>query len=74
MPENTKSGIDWNAFVESLSKYTAAALTSIFGKSDKYEAQALNTLYKKQEQTNIILWVVIGLMMALGVVLLLRKK
>lgn len=62
-------GIDWAGGLGSLTNL----FSSIFGKSDKYTAQAYATMYKEQQRITTILWVVIGLMVALGVVLLIRK-
>lgn len=47
--------------------------TSIFGKSDKYQLQAYQQVYEEQKKVTTILWVVIGLMAALGIYLLIRK-
>lgn len=48
-------------------------LTSIFGKNNTYLANSYNTLYEQEKRTNTILWVVIGLVLALGVFLVIRK-
>lgn len=65
----SNADFDWNAAVSD----TTTMLGSIFGTSDKYTAKAYSTMYKQEQRTNTILWVVIGLMVALGVVLLVRK-
>lgn len=52
---------------------TGSVLSSIFGSGDKYRANALEIINDQQRKTTAILWVVIGLMAALGVVLLIRK-
>lgn len=49
------------------------AITSIFSPSSKWTSQMYSEQYKQEKRTNTILWVVIGLMAALGVVLLVRK-
>ena len=47
--------------------------SSIWGKGDKYMAQAYAKMYEQQQRTNTVLWVVIGLVVALGVFLVIRK-
>ena len=47
---------------------------SIWGKGDKYRAQALQYINDEQKKTSTILWVIIGLMAVLGAVLLIRKS
>ena len=61
--------IDWNKGLDSVTDL----ISNIWGNSDKYQAQALQQINKQQSTTMTILWVVIGLMVALGVVLLIRK-
>lgn len=48
-------------------------LTSIFGHNNIQQAQYANELYRQEQRTNTILWVVLGLVLALGVVLVIRK-
>ena len=48
-------------------------LTSIFGRNNIQQAQYTSELYKQEQRTNTILWVVLGLVLALGVVLVIRK-
>lgn len=48
-------------------------LTSIFGRNNVQQAQYTNQLYQNERRTNTILWVIIGLVVALGVVLIIRK-
>lgn len=48
-------------------------LTSIFGRNNIQQAQYTNELYKQEQRTNTILWVVLGLVLALGVFLVIRK-
>ncbi len=47
--------------------------SSIWGKGDKYMAQAYAKMFEQQQKTNTVLWVVIGLVVALGVILVIRK-
>lgn len=47
--------------------------SSIWGKGDKYMAQAYAKMFEQQQKTNTVLWVVIGLVVALGVFLVIRK-
>ena len=70
----TSSGSwNWDSFVSGVFNLAGTVLPSIFGKSDKYQAQAYQQMYNQQKQTTTVLWVVIGLVLALGVVLLIRK-
>lgn len=48
-------------------------LTSIFGRNNIQQASYTNELYKQEQRTNTILWVIIGLVLALVVVLVIRK-
>ena len=48
-------------------------LTAIFGRNNIQQANYANELYKQEQRTNTILWVVLGLVLALGVVLVIRK-
>ena len=48
-------------------------LTSIFGRNNINQANYTNELDKQEQRTNTILWVVLGLVLALGVVLIVRK-
>lgn len=52
---------------------TASVLNSIFGHNYQWQSEALNTMYQQEKRTNTILWVAIGLILALGVVLVIRK-
>lgn len=48
-------------------------LTSIFGRNNIQQANYASELYKQEQRTNTILWVILGLVLALGVVLVIRK-
>ena len=48
-------------------------VTGIFGKGDKYVANMYSKMYEEQKKTTTVLWVVIGLVVALGVYLVIRK-
>lgn len=61
--------IDWGGGLNSLTNL----FSSIWGKSDKYTAQLYQSMYKEQQRTTTILWCVIALIAALGVVLVVRK-
>lgn len=66
------SGFDWGQVGGWLATL-GSTFGSIFGTGDKYTAQAYKTMYDQQQRTNTILWVVIGLVLALGVVLVIRR-
>lgn len=65
---------DWGGFANNLMNTTGSVLSSIFSPSYKYQNQALNSMYSAEKRTNTILWIVIGLVLALGVVLVIRKS
>lgn len=67
------SSWDWGQFNNTLG-IIGNAITSIFSPSSKWQNQTNSQLYQQERRTNTILWVVIGLMVALGVVLLFRKN
>jgi len=67
------SGWDWGQFNNTLG-IIGSSLTSIFSPSSKWQNETNSQLYQQEKRTNTILWVVIGLMVALGVVLLIRKN
>jgi len=48
-------------------------LTSIFGRNNIQHANYTTELYKQEQRTNTILWVIIGLVLALVVFLVIRK-
>lgn len=64
---------DWGKFLESLLNAGSTVATSIWGTNNTQQAQYVNELYKQEQRTNTILWVVLGLVLALGVVLVIRK-
>ena len=65
---------DWNKIdYNGIAGTIASMIESLFGKRDKYNAQIYQQINQQQQKTIMILWVVIGLMLALGVVLLIRK-
>lgn len=66
------SGWDWGQFNNTLG-IVGNAITSIFSPSSKWQNQTNSQLYQQERRTNTILWVIIGLMAAMGVVLLFRK-
>ena len=62
--------IDINSILNSL----GTTASNIWGTGDKYMVQAYQKMYDQQQKTNTVLWVVIGLVVALGVVLIIRKS
>lgn len=72
------SGSDWTAedttkTIGTVSSLIQNVVNAIFGRSDQYRADALNQMYTQEKRSNTILWVVIGLVLALGVFLVVRK-
>ena len=70
----SSSSFDWNNFLNSLFGSASSVLTSIYGKGDTWRANAVEWQLNQEKRTNAILWVVIGLMVALGVYLVIRKN
>lgn len=66
-PQNTVDVVKTGA------SFLQNVLTSIFGRNHQYQASAVNTMYEQEKRTNTILWVAIGLILALGVFLVVRK-
>lgn len=64
---------DWGGFLEKLLDSGTSIVGSIWGKSDKWRADALDAQLESEKKTNTILWVVIGLVLALLVFLVVRK-
>lgn len=64
---------DWNAFSTGILNLGDSFVSSYFGKGDSYRATAYSEMLKSEQRTNTILWVVIGLILALGVFLVIRK-
>lgn len=48
-------------------------LTAIFGRNNVQQANYATEMYRQEQRTNTILWVVIGLVLALIVFLVIRK-
>lgn len=63
-------GINLTDMLDSLT----GMVSSIWGKGDKHRADAYARINEEQKKTNAVLWVVIGLMVALGVFLVVRKS
>lgn len=70
---SSSSSFDWGSILNNFINGTTSVLNSMFGRSDAYKAQAYESMYKESQRTNTVLWVIIGLIVALGVVLVLRK-
>ncbi len=74
----TTSGSDWTSqdtvgVINTGASLIQNVVNAIFGRSDQYRADALNQMYTQEKRSNTILWVVIGLVLALGVFLVVRK-
>lgn len=64
---------NWNQFSTGIIGLADSFVTSFFGKEDSYRATAYNEMLQNEKRTNTVLWVVIGLILALGVFLVIRK-
>ena len=69
----TSSSVNWGGLLGQLINGTTSVLSSMFGRTEAAQLNAYQTMYKQEQRTNTILWVVIGLVVAMGVVLVLRK-
>lgn len=64
---------NWNQFSTGIIGLADSFVTSFFGKEDSYRATAYSEMLQNEKRTNTVLWVVIGLILALGVFLVIRK-
>lgn len=64
---------NWNQFSTGVLNLADSFVNSFFGKGDSYRATAYEEMLNNEKRTNTILWVVIGLILALGVFLIVRK-
>jgi len=68
------SASTWNwGYLTQIVNSLGNVASNIWGNGSNYQASAYQNMYNQQKQTNTILWVVIGLVLALGVVLIVRK-
>lgn len=68
------SSFNWGSFFKDLFSSATSITTGIWGNTANAQLAAYNTMYEQEKRTNTILWVVIGLVVALGVVLVIRKS
>ena len=64
---------DWGGLASSFINAASSVATSIWGNNNAWQANAYNTMYQQEKRTNTVLWVIIGLIVALGVFLVIRK-
>ena len=69
----TGGSSNWSSFWNNLVSSVSSVATSIWGNNNQWQTQAYSTMYEQEKRTNTILWVVIGLVVALGVFLVIRK-
>ena len=65
--------IGWGDIVTTGINALSSVATSIWGSNNAWQANAYNTMYQQEKRTNTVLWVIIGLIVALGVFLVIRK-
>lgn len=71
----TGSGaFDWNATIQGILNLGNTFVRSFWNNGAQQQANYTNELYKQEQRTNTILWVVIGLVLALGIFLVVRKS
>lgn len=70
----TGSGtFDWNGLVQGILGLGNTFVSSFWNNGAQTQANYTNELYKQEQRTNTILWVVLGLVLALGIFLVIRK-
>lgn len=70
----TGSGtFNWTSFVDSLLNSANTIIPSVWGNQNQWQVNALSNQVEAERKTNTILWVVIGLVLALLVFLVVRK-
>lgn len=71
---STGSGtFDWNGLVQGVLNLGNTFVSSFWNNGAQTQANYTNELYKQEQRTNTILWVIIGLVLALGIFLIIRK-
>lgn len=70
----TGSGaFDWNGLVQGVLGLGNTFVSSFWNNGAQTQANYTNQLYRQEQRTNTILWVVLGLVLALGIFLVVRK-
>lgn len=69
---NSSSPFPWETLINTLGSL-GTSIANIWSPAGNYTSQAWQAQYNQEKRTNTILWVVIGLVLALGVVLVIRK-
>lgn len=69
----SSSSFNWNNFLNSLVGLGDTFVSSYWNNGAQQQANYTNELYKQEQRTNTILWVVLGIILALGVYLVVRK-
>lgn len=64
---------NFTEFFTSLLNSGTTIATSIWGHDNQWQVNGLNAQLEAERKTNTMLWVVIGLVLALGVFLVIRK-
>ena len=67
------SSFNWGGLVDGILGLGNTFVSSFWNNGDKVKADMLDDLRKREQRTNTILWVVLGLVLALGVFLIIRK-
>lgn len=74
IPSDSGSGVfDWTSFINNLLNSGTTVATSIWGNQNQWQVNGLSQQLESERKTNTILWVVIGLVLALLVFLVVRK-
>ena len=65
---------NWDVFLNNLISAGTSITTSIWGHDNQWQVTGLELQLEAERKTNTMLWVVIGLVLALGVFLVIRKS
>ena len=65
---------DATGLINSALNALSSTAIAIWGKGDKYRVQALQYINDEQSRTTRILWLVVGLILIVGAVILIRKS
>lgn len=72
-PSSSSGSFDWNNFINGLLNSGTSIVDSVWGHNNQWQVNGLQSELDAERKTNTMLWIVIGLVLALGVFLVIRK-